>query len=133
MMVAAAWTGHNITSSDATWVVVLFSHPFLHFKGDVDAVRIFKGGIAVMNEPSFFEESKVLESKDFGSLFVLLLDFDVLARTYGKEKGKNGVLQYSTMQLCQFPFCNFGNDTCGDGLLQLFFGVFVFEGSDLTL
>jgi hypothetical protein len=65
---------------------------FLHFEGDVVAVRIFKGGIVVVNKPSFFEESKVSEAKDFGLLFVLLLDFDVLARMHGKEKGKNGEL-----------------------------------------
>ncbi len=63
---------------------------FLHFKVDVDAVGIFEGGIVVVHEPSVFEESKVSEAKDFGLLFVLLLDFDVLSRTHGKEKGKNG-------------------------------------------
>ncbi len=106
---------------------------FLHFEGDVDAVGIFEGGIVVVNKPSFFEKSKVLEEKDFGLSFVLLLDFDVLARMHGKEKGKNGKLQYSALQLCQFPFCNFGNDADGDGFLLLFFRVFVFEGSELTL
>ena len=84
-------------------------------------------------EPSFFEELKVLKAKDFSSLFVLLLDFDVLVRTHGKEKGKNGELQYSALQLCQFLFCNFGDDTGGDGFLLLFFGVFVFEGSELIM
>ena len=106
---------------------------FLHFGGDVDAVGIFEGGIVVVNEPSFFEESNVLEAKDFGSLFVLLLDFVVLARTHGKEKGKNGELRYSALQLCQFPFCNFGDDAGGDCFLLLFFGVFAFEGSELML
>ena len=66
---------------------------FLHFEGDADAVGIFEGGIVVVYKPSFFEESKVLEAMDFGLLFVLLLDFDVLVRTHGKEKGKNGELQ----------------------------------------
>jgi hypothetical protein len=106
---------------------------FLHFEGDVDAVGIFKRGIIVVYEPSFFEESKVLEAKDFGLSFVLLLDFGVLARMYGKEKGKNGELQYNALQHCQFPFFDFGNDGGGDGFLLLFFGVFVFEGSELML
>ena len=84
-------------------------------------------------ELSVFEESKVSEAKDFGLSFVLLLDSDVLARTHGKEKGKNGELQYSTFQLHQFPFCNFGDDASRDGFLLLLFGAFVFEGSELAL
>ena len=106
---------------------------FLHFKGDVDAIGIFEGGIVVVYKPSNFEESKVSEAKNFGSLFVLLLDFDVFARMHGKEKGKNDKLQYSTLQLRQFLFCNFGNNAGGDGFLLLFFVVFAFEGSELTL
>ncbi len=106
---------------------------FLHFKGDDDAVGIFEGGIIVVKKPSFFEESKVLEAKDFGSSFVLLLDFDVLARMHGKEKGKNCELQYSALQLCQFLFWDFGDDAGGDGFFLLFFRVFVFEGSELML
>ncbi len=73
----------------------LFCHSFclfLHFKCDVEAVGVFKGGIVVVNEPSIFEESKDLESKDFGLLFFLLWDFDVLAQTHGKEQGENGEL-----------------------------------------
>ena len=95
---------------------------FLHFEGDVDTVGRFEGGIVVVYELSIFEESKISEAKDFGSPFLLFLDFDVLARTHGKEEGKNGELQYSTLQLCQFPFCNFGNDAGGDGFLLLFWG-----------
>ncbi len=106
---------------------------FLYFEGDVDAVGIFEGGIVVVCKPSFFEESKVLEAKDFGLLFALLLDFDVLTRTHGKEKGKNSELRYSALQLCQFLICNFGNDAGEDGFLLLFFGVFVFEVSELML
>jgi hypothetical protein len=52
---------------------------FLHFKSDVDAVGVFEGGIVVVNEPTIFGESKVLEAKDFGLSFFVLLDFDVLA------------------------------------------------------
>ncbi len=51
----------------------------------------------------------------------------------GKEKGKNGELQYSTLQLRQLLFCNFGNDVGGDGFLLLFFGVGIFEGSELSV
>ena len=126
------WAQHHVARCHMGCCVVLLIL-FLHFEGDVDAVRIFEGGIVVVNEPSFFEEPKVLKAKVFGLLFVLLLDFDVLARTHGKEKGKNGELQYRTLQLCQFLFCNFGDDAGGDGFLLLFFGVFVFEGSELTL
>jgi hypothetical protein len=126
------WAQRHVSQCHMGCCVVLLIL-FLHFEGDVDAVGIFKGGIVVVNGPSFFEESKVLEAKDFGSLFVLLLlDFDVLARTHGKEKYKNGELRYSTLQLCQFPCCNFNNDAVGDGFLLLFFGVFIFEGSELT-
>ena len=46
----------------------------------------------MVNKLTVFEESKVLEAKYFGSLFLLLLDFDVLARMHGKEKGKNDEL-----------------------------------------
>ncbi len=53
----------------------------------------------MVNKPTIFEESKVSEAKDFGSSFFVLLDFDVLAGMHGKEKGKNGELQYSTLQL----------------------------------
>ena len=126
------WAQRHITRCHMGCCVVLLIL-FLHFKGDVDAVRIFEGGIVVVNAPSFFEESKVLEAKDFGLLFVLLLDFDIFARTHGKEKGKNGELQYSALQLCQFPFCDFGDDAGVDGFLLLFFGVYIFEDSELTL
>ena len=87
---------------------------------DVDVSIEIVGG---MCESGWWpEESKVLEAKDVGSLFVLLLDFDVLARTHGKEKGKNGELRNSTLQLCQFPFCDFSNDAGGDDFLLLSLG-----------
>ncbi len=82
----------------------------------------------MVDKPTVVEELKVSEAKYFGSLFLLLLDFDVLAQTHGKEKGKNGELQYSTLQPCKILLCNFGNDTGGDGFLLLFLGVGIFEG-----
>ncbi len=105
---------------------------FLHFKGDVDAVRVFEGGI-LFNKPTVFEESKVPEAKDFCLSFFMFLDFDVLARTHGKEKGKNCELQYGTLQLHQILFGNLSNDTGGDGFVLLFFWVGIFEGSELSV
>ncbi len=35
---------------------------FLHFESDVDAVGVFEGGIVVVDKPTVFEESKVLEA-----------------------------------------------------------------------
>jgi hypothetical protein len=74
-----------------------------------------------------------LEAEDFGSLFLLLLNLDVLARTHGKEEGKDGEMQDCTLELCQFSFGNFGNDTCGDGFLLMFLWVSIFVGSELVL
>ncbi len=85
----------------------------------------------MVNKLTVFEESKVLEAKYFGSLFLLLLDFDVLARMHGKEKGMMSC--YSTSQPCQILFCNFGNDADGDGFLLLFFGAGIFEGLELLV
>jgi hypothetical protein len=76
---------------------------------------------------------KVSEVKDFRTLFLLLWDFDVLARMHGKEKGKDGELQYGALQLSQIPFCNLGYDAGGDGFLLLFFGVGIFVGSELSV
>ncbi len=85
------WAQCHITQCHMGCCVVLLIF-ILYFEGDVDAVGIFEGGIVVVYEPSVFEESKVLEAKDSGSSCVLLLDFDVLARTHDKEIGKNGEL-----------------------------------------
>ncbi len=105
---------------------------FLHIEGDVDAVRVFEGGI-VFDEPTVFEESKVPEAKDFCSLFFMSLDFGVLARTHGKEKGKNCELRYGMLQLRQILFGNLSNDTGRDGFVLLFFWVGIFEGSELSV
>ena len=74
----------------------------------------------MVDKPTNVEESKVLEAKYFGSSFLLLLDFEVLAQTHGKEKGKNGELQYSTLQPCKILLCNFGNNLGGDGFFDAF-------------
>jgi hypothetical protein len=65
---------------------------FLHFKGDVKAVCVFQGWVVVTDETTVLEEAKVPMAKDFFTLFLLLWDFDVLTRTHGKEKGKDGKL-----------------------------------------
>ncbi len=126
------WAQCNVSRCHLGCRVVLLVF-FLHFKSDVDAVGVFEGGIVVVDEPAVFEESKVSEAKDFGLLFFVLLDFDVLARMHGKEKGKNGELGYSTLQLHQFPFYDSGDDAGGDGFLLHFFGVGIFEGSELPV
>jgi hypothetical protein len=64
----------------------------LEFECDVDTVGKFEGGIMVVYKPSNFEESKILEAEDFGSLFLLLLNLDVFAQTHGKEEDKDGEL-----------------------------------------
>ncbi len=75
----------------------------------------------MVDEPTIFEESKVSESKDYGLLFFLLWDFDILEQMHCKEEGKNGELQDCTcssvnrclailamtqagMAFCCFPF-----------------------------
>ncbi len=87
----------------------------------------------VVYEPSIFEESKILKAEDFGSLFLLLLNLDILARTHGEEKGKDGELRDCTLELCQFLFGNFGNNACGDGFSRMFIWVGIFVGSELVL
>ncbi len=61
------------------------------------------------------------------------MGLDVLARMHDKEEGKNGELQYCTLQLRQLLLGNFGNDTGGDGFLLFFFWVGILIGSELVL
>ena len=49
------WAQHHITRCHLGCCVVILVL-FLHFKGDVDAVGIFEGGIVLVYEPSIFEE-----------------------------------------------------------------------------
>jgi hypothetical protein len=58
---------------------IVFLVLLLEFECDVDTVSKFEGGIVVVYKPSIFEESKILEVEDFGLLFLLLLNLDVLA------------------------------------------------------
>jgi hypothetical protein len=51
----------------------------LHFKGNVEAVGVFKGWVVVVDEPSIFDELEISKSEDFGLLFLLLQYFDILA------------------------------------------------------
>ena len=85
------------------------------------------------DETTVLEEAKVPKAKDFGTSFLLLWDFDILTRTHGKEKGKDGELRYGTLQLSQISFGNLSNDASGDGFLLLFFGVSVLVGSELSM
>ncbi len=71
------------------------------------------------DEITILEEAKVPKAEDVGTLFLLVWDFDILTRTHGKEKGKDGELRYCALQL-QIPFCNLGDDAGGDGFLLLF-------------
>jgi hypothetical protein len=65
-------------------VVLFILSFFLHFKGDVDAVSVLQGWVVVTEESTVFQESKVLDAEDFGSLCFMLLDFDVFTRAHGK-------------------------------------------------
>jgi hypothetical protein len=65
---------------------------FLHLKGNIETVRVFKGLVILVDEPSIFEEMEISKSEDFGPLFLLLQFFDILVQTHGKEEGKNGEL-----------------------------------------
>jgi hypothetical protein len=112
---------------------IIFLVILLEFECDVDTVGKFEGGIVVVYKRSIFEESKILEAKDFGSLFFLLLNFDILTRTHGKEESKDGELRYCTLELRQFLLGDFGNDACGDGFLLMFLWVGIFVGSELVL
>ncbi len=105
----------------------------LEFKFDIDTAGKFEGGIVVVYKPSIFEESKISEAEDFGCLFLLLLNLDVLAQMHGKEEGKDGELQDCTLELRQFLFGNFGNDACGDGFLLMFLWVGIFLDLELAL
>ncbi len=85
------------------------------------------------DETAVLEEAKVPKAKYFGTLFLLLWDFDVLTRTHGKEEGKDGELRYGTLQLSQILFGILSDDASGDGFLLLFFGVSVLVGSELSM
>ena len=84
----------------------------------------------MVNESTVSEESKVPKAKDFHSLFFLLWDFDVLARTHGKEEGKDCELQDCSLLLRKLLLGNFGNDAGRDGFLLLLLWVIVFEGME---
>ena len=106
---------------------------FLHFEDDVDAVGVLQGWVIVAEELNIFEESKVLEAEDSGSLFFVLLDFDVFTLAHGKEKGKNCELGDGTLQWRKILLCNFGDDAGRDCILLFFFWVFIFVGSELAV
>ncbi len=112
---------------------IVFLVRLLQFKCDVDTVGKFEGGIVVVYKPSIFEELENSKAEDFGSLFLLLLNLGVLARTHGKEEGKDGELQDCTLEICQFLFGDFGNDACGDGFLLMFLWVGIFVDSESAL
>ena len=87
----------------------------------------------MVDESTVFEEAEIPKTKDFGSSLFLLWDFDVFARTHGKEEGKDGELRNRALLFRQLALGDFGDDTGGDGLLLFFCGVFVFEGAELSL
>jgi hypothetical protein len=55
------WAQCDVTRCHLGCRVVLLVF-FLHFESDVDAVSVFEGGIVVVDKPTVFEESKVLEA-----------------------------------------------------------------------
>ena len=79
---------------------------------------MLQGRVIVAEESTVFEESKVLDAEDFGSLFFL----------HGKEKGKSCELGDGTLQWGEILLCNFGDDTSRDCFLLFFFWVFIFLG-----
>ncbi len=87
----------------------------------------------VVYKPSIFKELKISEAEDFGLLFLLLLNLDVLAQTHGKDEDKDGEMQDCTLELHQFLFGGFSNDECGDGFLLMFLWVGIFVGSEFAL
>ena len=84
-------------------------------------------------ESPVFEESKVLDAEDFGSLFFVLLDLDIFTQVHGKEKGKSCELGDGTLQGGEILFCDFGDGTSRDCFLLFFFWVFVFVDSELAV
>ena len=107
---------------------------FLHFEGDVDAVGMLQGRwVVVAEEVTVFEESKVSDAEDFGSLFFMLLDFDLFTQVHGKERGESWELRDGTLQRREILLCEFGNDASRDYFLLFFFWVFIFVGSELVM
>ena len=94
---------------------------------------MFQGWIVVTDEATVLEEAKVPKAKDVSTSFLLLWDFDILARTHGNEKGKDGELRYGVLQFSQVLFCYLGDDAGWDGFLLLFFGVGVLVGLELSV
>ena len=84
----------------------------------------------MVDESTISEESTVSKAKDFRLSFFLLWDFDVLARTHGKEEGKDCELRVCSLLLRKLLLGDFGNDADRDGLLLLLLWVFVFEGAE---
>ena len=97
-MVAAARTGQRVTLQDNMSVVALFFLSFSAFQRCVDAVGVLQRWVVVAEELTVFEESKVLDAEDVGSLFFVLLDLDVFTQAHGKEKGKSWELGDGTLQ-----------------------------------
>ncbi len=58
---------------------IIFLALLLEFECDVDTVGEFEGRIVVVYKQSIFEETEISEVDNFGSLFLLLLNLDVLA------------------------------------------------------
>jgi hypothetical protein len=126
------WAEGDITRWHECCGIVLFDL-FLHSKGDVDTVGMLQGRVVVAEELTIFEESKVLDAEDFGSLLFVMLDLDVFTRAHGNEKGKSRELEDGPLQWREILLCNFGNDASRDCLLLFFFWVFIFVGSELVV
>jgi len=126
------WAEGNNARQHECCGVVLFVF-FLHFEGDVDAVGVLKGWVVVAEESTVFEELKVSDAEDFGSLFFVLLDLDVLTRAHGKEESESCELGDGTLQWCEILLCDFSDDASGDCFLLFFFWVFIFVGSELAV
>ncbi len=83
------WAEGDITRQHECCGVVLFIL-FLHFEGDVDAVGVIQGWVITAEESTVFEELKVSEAEDFGSLFFVLSNSDIFTQMHDKEKTRVG-------------------------------------------
>ncbi len=126
------WAEGDIARGHECCDTVLFSL-VLHLEGDVDAVGVLQGWVVVVEESTVFEELKVLDAEDFGSLFFVLLDLDIFTGAHGKEKGESCELGDGTLQWREILLCNFGDDTSRDCFLLFFCWVFIFVGSELVV
>ncbi len=130
-MAAAARTGHNMTSSDAIWVVVLFFLSFFCISKVAlrQSAYLSDGLLWSMSRP-FLKNQRFRRQRISIRCFSCCGTFDVLTRTHGKEEGKDCELRDCTLFLRELLLGNFGDDAGRDGFLLLLLWVFVFDDTE---